>query len=74
VVRTVIGIAPAPIKFSRYGTVKLPQGQRVRECTALAAQNLAMATDGRGLHLCVPYGYSPVRRQRRRRWRPTFFL
>lgn len=38
VARTVvIGIASA-IKFSRYGTVKLPQGrQRVRECTALAA-------------------------------------
>lgn len=33
-------------------------------------QNLAMATDGRGPHLCVPYGCSPVRRW----WRPTFFL
>lgn len=42
-----------PIKFLRYGTVKLPQGrQLVRECVAFTAHTkLGGHDDARGLHL-----------------------
>lgn len=42
-----------PIKFSRYGTVKLPQGQQlVRECAAFTAHTkLGGHGDARCLHL-----------------------